>query len=401
MKTRFDLARASNHSADEVQGLEEEVANILKRSFGSIIARQLHAPVSCAARNDIDDEEVARRIASILLGFARNSTTPENRAADTEGIRVQAVEFVRRRVPVEAQMLWSPKKHWVIGTEGALDLAELAAMQTLVSVADAVRSVYAPGLRFVLDVEDIEFEFMETQSQEVIVAREIYIGGLKRLIIALGLDEHFTVRQVSQRAKSAEELERWRRQMTENYQALETYWLDSENSAAKSWPELPSFNALCQLGWKGTIPPEMRSYYLNRLGKLAGTSVPQKIDLILRNLAGILFHHQIGLLDGFGQFEPVKFSFVRAADGAPDELRRRRIDLRFAPRKLCSRVNAAAPWATKGFICGRGDRMKVAFRGWHELANERYEFSEGRFLIGRDKVAEVRADYARTNASSS
>jgi hypothetical protein len=314
-----------------------------------------------------------------------------------EGIRGQAMEFVRRGIPVEAQMLWSPKKHWITGSESAIDLAELAAMQTLISVADAVRSVYEPGLRFVLDVEDIEFEFMETQSQEVIAARDIYIRGLKRLIVALGLDEHFIVRRMSERAKSAEELKRWRRQMTENYQALEAYWLDSEKSPAESWAKLPSFKTLCQLGWKGTIPSEMRTYYLNRLGKLAGTSVPKKIDLVLRNLAGILFHYQIGLLNGFGQFEPVKFSFVRAADGAPDELRRRRIDLRFAPRKLCSRVNAAAPWATKGFICGRGDRMKVAFRGWHELANERCEFSEGRFLIGTDNIAEVRADYAQTN----
>ena len=51
----------------------------------------------------------------------------------------------------------------------------IAAIQTLVCVDDAVRSVYEPGIRIALDVEDIEFEFMETQKQEVIDARETYI----------------------------------------------------------------------------------------------------------------------------------------------------------------------------------------------------------------------------------
>ena len=115
--------------------------------------------------------------------------------------------------------------------------------------------------------------------------------------------------------------------------------------------------------------------------------------MVLRNLAGILLHHQVGLFFGSGGITPLKFSFVRSADGAPVELLNGRVDLRFAPRRLCSRVSAAAPWATKGFVCGRGTEMRLEFRGWRELADARYRFAEGWLNIGRHGgSARVRAD---------
>jgi hypothetical protein len=375
--------------------LEKDVLCALEGSFGLILPRlQGGHEAPCIGGIAFDPEGVANRVAQIIATFSRFGSSSAVRVEIVERIRLRIFEAVRRRIPVEVQMLWSPKKHWILGLENTVDLAELAAFQTLLSVDVAVRGVYRGGVSFLIDIEDIEFEFMEMQNEEVARARETYISSLKRFIKALQLGETFTLRSVSEHAKSSEELMRWRRQITENHRVLEVYWYESEGLTLPEREELGSFKELRRLGWKGTIPPEMRRYYLHRLGQLANVPDRQKVDMVLRNLAGILLHHQIGLLHGSGVIDPVRFSFVRPADATPAELLEGRLDLRFAPRKLCSRIGAAAPWSTKGFVCRRGGDVRISFRGWHELASQRFRFAEGWFtLTGREDTADVRADF--------
>jgi hypothetical protein len=397
MNSGTGIAELLVHYREGPDRLDEEVLPALERSFGTILSRLPGSDRPPRLEGiGADPEGVAASLARIIFNFARAEAAGASNAKAVAGIRTRLLEFVQRGIPVEAQMLWSPKKHWMLGTESAVDLAELAALQTLISIDSAVQPVYRAGMSFVIDLEDIEFQFMEGQSEEVVNAREIYMSGMKRLLKALSLDELFTLRRMSERAKDSEELSRWRQQMAENHRGLEAYWYESEEYPVSSRETLASFKEIRRLGWKGTIPPEMRRYYINRLGRLTGASDAEKVDMVLRNLAGILLHHQVDLLRGSGGVCPLKFSFVRGADGATAELLRGRVDLRFAPRRLCSRVSAAAPWATKGFVQGRGNNMRVSFRGWHELADARCQFAEGWFTIaGRDGAAKVRADFMR------
>ncbi len=397
MTPRMDMAKVLVRYSGGPDGLEGDVLRMLEGSFGPVLSRLRGGDeASGAGGNASDAERVAHGVAQVVASFSRSATMPAVREKAIEGIYTRVLEFVRRSIPVEAQMLWSPKKHWIVGDESAVDLAELAALQTLLSIDSTVRDVYPRGVSFLLEVEDIEFEFMEGQDKEVVVARETYISSLRRLIGALQLGDVFTLRRVSEHAQSKEELLRWRQQMAANYRALETYWYESEERTLSSQEDLPSFKELRRLGWTGTIPADMRRYYLNRLGKLADAPERERVDMVLRNLAGILFHHQMGLLRGSGVADPVRFSFVRSADAAPPELLVGRVDLRFAPRRLCSRVSAAAPWATKGFVCGRKDRLAVSFRGWHELDGAQYRFAEGWLTVaGCEGIAKVRADFRR------
>jgi hypothetical protein len=397
MNCHDGIAEIRVHYEEGPVHLDKEVFLALQKSFGTILSRGAASgrplPLQGIAAAP---EEVADRLARIIFNFSRAATAHEPSDQAVAGTRPRLLEFVQKEIPVEAQMLWSPKKHWVHGPDSAIDLAELAAFDTLVSIDAAVRRAYSPGMSFVIDLEDIEFQFMESQSEEVVNAQNIYVSGMKRLVKALGLDELFTLGRMSERAKDPGELNRWRQQMAENYRALEVYWHDSEASPVSSWETLSAFKAIRRLGWKGTIPPEMRNYYLSRLGRLTSTTDAEKVGMVLRNLAGILLHYQMDLLRGSGQRCPLKFSFVRAADGAPGELLPGRVDLRFAPRKLCSRISAAAPWATKGFVCGREDNVRVSFRGWHELADAKCQFAQGWLdIAGNDNNARVRADFMR------
>lgn len=385
---------------ERLDGVEEDVLSLLKDLFRPILSHvQAGIELSPNGCTQVDPEEVAEEITRIMMGFSRAEPIPAVRKRASGAIRARIFEFVRRRAPVDAQMLWSPKKHWISGDESAVDLAELAALQTLLSLDSAVRRVYQGGVSFRLDVEDIEFEFMEVQNDEVLKARETYISGLRRLIKTLELDEIFNVRRMSERAKNGEELRRWQQQMAENHRALKAYWYESEGCTLAKQEMLGTFKELRQLGWKGTIPPEMRMYYLRRLGRLADPPDGEGVDMVLRNLAGILLHHQIGLPGLSGLGDPVKLSFVRPADSAPAELLYGRVDLRFVPRRICSRVNAAAPWSTKGFVCNRGNRVLVSFRGWRELAGALCRFKEGWFILsGRAGPTEIRADFLDNEA---
>ncbi|HEY4283934.1 MAG TPA: hypothetical protein VGM62_12785 [Chthoniobacterales bacterium] len=391
---------------DGADGRDEEVRRALERSFGIILAhsggsnrsvKQPGAPARTGLAFAANPEAVADSLAGIIFSFSRVAAAggaPDGSAVSE--IRTAILEFVQRHVPIEVQLLWSPKKHWTMGTENAVDLAELAAFQTLISIDAAVRPIYRVGLSFRIDLEDIEFQFMEGQNEEVVTAQDTYISGLSHLRKALGLNELFTLRRISEHAKDADELGRWRQQMAENYRVLEAYWHESEECPASSWATLGSFKELRRLGWKGVISSEMRRYYLDRLRKLTGASEAKKVNMVLSNLAGILLHHQVGLLGGSGGIRPLKLSFVRSADGAPAELLQRRVDVRFAPRALCSRVSAAGPWATKGFVCRRGKEAHVSFRGWHDLASARCRFAEGSLaIVGPNGTARVRADLIR------
>jgi hypothetical protein len=381
------------HYKEGPDGLDEEVASVLQTSFGTILS---HLPDGETPLTLERPEEIADRLARIIFSFSRAAAAGEPDTKAIAGIRTALFEFVQERIPIEVQMLWSPKKHWRRGAESAVDLAELAAFQTLISIDAAVRAVYRAGMSFVIDLEDIEFQFMEGESEEVVSSQEIYISGMKRLLNALGLDELFILRRISEHARDAEELGRWRQQMAENYRALEAYWHESEGCPVSSLETLASFRELRRLGWKGTIPSEMRSYYLNLLGRRTDVSDAEKLDMVLRNLATILLHYQAGLLSGSGRIRPLKFSFVRSAAAAPTELQHGRVNIRFAPRRLCSRVSAAGPWATKGFVCGRGNNVRVSFRGWRELAGGQCRFAEGWVSIaGRNGAARVRADFMR------
>jgi hypothetical protein len=397
MNLRSQIADLCVRYGDGLTSLEAEVLRTLEISFEPILTH-LQCREDQGGRGEImaDPQVVADRLARIMLHFSRVAAVPSMHERAMPSIATRVLEFVRRGVPVEAQMLWSPKKHWTQGHDSAVDLAELMALQTLVTISSAVSQVYWPGMSFMIDIEDIEFEFMEGQNNEMVVARDLYISGMRWLIRTLGLGELFTLRRTSERATSPEELTRWRQQIAENYRALESYWYKSEGCPAPTRDELSSLKKLAGLGWRGTIPPEMRTYYLTRLGRLAGSSEPKKVDMVLRNLAGILLHYQAGLLRGSGMIDPVKFSFVRSADAAPPDLLRARVDLRFVPRKVCSRVSAAAPWATKGFLFGHTDGPRISFRGWHELAGARCRFAEGWFTIARaNDAAQMRADFMR------
>jgi hypothetical protein len=335
----------------------------------------------------------ARMAVDAMLAAARSGARPEALALNRSLLEDRVGECIRRDISISAQMLWSPKKHWVVGADSDVDVAELTALNTLLSVHNHVRVIHHPGLTFTFHVEDVEFEFMEGFESELTDARNRYINGLKRIVRALGLDDVFAFVRMSDRAADVQERRDWVAQMEENYRALEAYWYESEKNGISRGENCPSYHVLRRLGWYGSIPEEMRNHYLRRLTAVQERPRAEKVSMILRNFAGILLHHQKNLLTTRSEVAPIKFSFIPPAPGAPAELLRGRIDLRFVSRKICSRVGAAGPWSTKGYFRQRGGRIIPTFGSWHQPAEPHSRLINGYLTLTRDdREAAVRAD---------
>jgi hypothetical protein len=357
-------------------------------AFPGIFAVRRDAPASAAATGDA--ASLATRIAHAMLQAPGTRPLPPQ-PANLAALESRILRCVERGEPVIAEMLWSPKKHWVEGADSAIDLAELMAIDTLASFARAVQDVYAPGVAITLQMEDLEFAYMEGTSPALDEARERYIGGLRAL--ARAVDDGIDVRAVSDYAADDAERARWHARIVENHRALAAYWAESEREGIARHDTLPSYGALRALGWVGEIPPEMRRYYTERLGHRAPADAAARVDMVVRNLATVLLHHQVGLGAGQHGSGAIKLSFVPPASGAHADLRNGRVNLRFASRRLSSRVSRAGPWSTKGFLRRRGDAWAFGVAGWRELAAAGARFVPGRFVVSSDGgEATVRAD---------
>src|SRR5205807_2439049 len=112
---------------DGPDDLERDAFLALQRSFGTILSRLPAGDMPSANQGTVTDPEgVADTVARILYTFSRAAAAGPYNAKAVDGIRARLLEFIELGIPVEAQMVWSPKKHWQLGTESAVDLAELA-----------------------------------------------------------------------------------------------------------------------------------------------------------------------------------------------------------------------------------------------------------------------------------
>ena len=270
-----------------------EIRATFEAFFGALLQRDHCPPAhSCRSSSESATEGMARAAAEAMLAAGRAHAIPGAIDANRSVLEDRIAQCIRRDIPIPSEMLWSPKKHWVVGAESTVDLAELTALNTLLAVHNAVRAIYPRGLVFTLHAEDLEFEFMEGTECELKESRNRYIGGLRQTIRALELDDLFRVVRISEKATDHEELCAWFAQMEENYRVLEAYWYESEARGIAGHETYASFRALKRLGWHGSIPEEMRNHYLRRLTSVRDEPLRDKVRMILRNFAGILLHHQ-------------------------------------------------------------------------------------------------------------
>ncbi|MBM3331920.1 hypothetical protein FJY68_08750 [candidate division WOR-3 bacterium] len=339
--------------------------------------------------------EIAAMVADILLTSPYAREVPGSAVQTRAEIESRVVTRIRAGRRLSGLMLWAPKKHWVHGPDSSIDVAELVALRTLFDIHSAVRRVYDPGIHFHVHVEDLEHAFVHGWSIQLEEDMERYISRLCAAVEVLGLQELISVTRATSLASGERELEAWRLRMAQNLSALRAYWYDSERNGLERFERYGTYRALERLGWRGPIPREMRDFYLGRIkrGNCRGIEMAEAADMVMRNLAGILLHHQEHLLRVSDDPRPLIVSFMPQPPGTELHLTLGRVNLRFVSRKASHSADKAAPWSVKGCLHERRGRLLPTFTSRRQPLGPYAQACAGTFVLarGRHRVP-VRAD---------
>jgi hypothetical protein len=374
------------------------IGELAERSFPNYapIAQTIDMPVAAGRRaGSGTTDEVARAIAEVLLTSPCAREMPDLAVQNRTEIERRVVHRIREGRHLSGLMLWAPKKHWVHGLDSSIDIAELVALRTLFDIHVAVRQVYDPGMHFHIHVEDLEHAFVHGASVRLGQDMERYISRLRTAVEVLGLQTVISVTRATGLASGVRELEAWHSRLEQNLSALRAYWYDSERNGLDGFEQYETYRALARLGWRGPIPREMRNFYLGRIqrGTCQGIAVADTADMVMRNLAGILLHHQEHLLRVGDDPRPLIVSFMPQPPGTEPQLTLGRVNLRFVSRKTSHSADNAAPWSVKGCLHERKGRLLPTFTSWRQPLGPYAQAFAGTFELarGRHRVS-VRAD---------
>jgi hypothetical protein len=389
VRYRFDQQRPAN---------AQEVALLAEQSFFNYapLAQTADIPVTAEGRAGSHSADgIARAVTETLLTSPCAREMPDLIVQNRVEIEHRVVHRIRAGKHVSGLMLWAPKKHWVHGPGSAVDIAELVALRTLFDLHVAVKQVYEPGMHFHIHVEDLEHAFVHGTSVRLEEDMERYITRLCAAIEVLGLQTVVTITRTTSLAKNDRDLEAWRSRLEQNLSALRAYWYDSERNGLDGFEQSETYRALAHLGWRGPIPQEMRNFYLGRIqrGTCRGIEIADASDMVMRNLAGILLHHQEHLLRVADDPRPLIVSFMPQPPGTEPHLKLGRVNLRFVSRKTSHSADNAAPWSVKGCLHERKGRLLPTFTSWRQPLGPYAEAFAGCFelTMGRHRVP-VRAD---------
>src|SRR5436190_389180 len=321
--------------------------------------------------------DVVEVLTAEILGTKQQRHGPRPSPESLVAIRNVIRNNVREERPIPFLVPWgSLKPNWT-----SIDLAELWALKMLQCLRGRVAAHYPPGVVFNLRVEDASAPniFFDKQEQTRI-ASNIYSDDFEQLIKVLELHEMIVpVRETSI--------------VTETFFTAEAEHILPFMLSYLSLPDEAgtAFTRLQELGWRGTIPPLMKQFYLELYVRLYPDDTDdQKLYRLARYLSGSLARKRLGM-SGVPQrwdLGHIELSFMPIVPGT-EQFFGRRVYYRTLPSAITR--NHIPPWRAKGFVVITGEdevRQRLA------SFNEPQEYNPNTVtLVNGDKEVTVQADY--------
>ncbi|MFA5389182.1 MAG: hypothetical protein WC312_05445 [Candidatus Omnitrophota bacterium] len=349
---------------------------------------------------NMDKDKIADKITDMFIGSRKTRLGSYPLRENIKDIEKRIIEGIEKKVPIEVVMTWAPKKHLVTGEENAVDLNELVALERLYDIHKNVQKIYAPGLHYTFYIEDLAGDFIEGRSGEIQESIRNYSGGMRQLVKVLGAEDVLTFVSTNEFAKEEGVYEEMLKRMDEIYTKIEAYWIESEEKGIQNYQDYESYKELQKLGWEGSIPQEMRDYYLERAYHLYHDtiSLEEKKHMVMRDLTQVLVAAQFNMLRGQGEIAPLKFSFVRPAPGIPLSRMRARVDLRTVSVDVTKK--SIPPWTGKGYLAFRKGKILPHMRSWREPIEDPDKMVKGVLTLSRgNEYVRIRADYLVLNSN--
>jgi hypothetical protein len=342
----------------------------------------LHRGPGDIEKKDLDNGSVSKTIVNLLMGSRKTRLGPMPPKRHQIELMRRVEKFVNDDRPIDIIVTWGPRKFYAVEEENSVDLCELMALERLQSFQKQVLQVYSRGIRVTLFFEDYEGTFIEQVSPSVF---QRYKKGLQAMIEVLGLEPTVSLVATSDWAETFCGTEEIRHSLQRNYEVIRDYWTDSDAHPEQEDSQLESAQAMRAIGFEPPIPQESRTYYLQRLDKLLGSTVSEldKKSMVQRLFACVLLHRKYHLF-GLGEVqEPIKFSFLPVA-GGPDFLMDGRIDIRTIDTRLSKR--SLAPWSGKGYLRVKEDRVLPAMMTWKNFKEVAETRSSGKIQLSSENL---------------
>lgn len=316
----------------------------------------------------------AEAIVAMLIGSGQ-TRVGKRMSAEAE---VSLLSMVRMMMmsgePIPVATNWAPRVHYADLDGQTARMAEYYALFVLASLDQAVRTVYPPGMRFVVFFEDTTGMVIEggvlggkaVPDFDLYVKR--YLSAMRTLVSLFG--ERIVL------AVESELLPRgWWDQCLMNSNAFEQYLTESgeagvvpvdEHDNDVRYTQLESFRVIRKLGWKGGIPQVMREYYQGRISMfLPEATGVEVMQTMARMFASILLHIQdetFARPEHFPHCPPLRHSFVEPVAGTPAAVS----GGKFYTKSLLGRTLSAPAWAAHGVILEEEDEVRPSLRSFRE-----------------------------------
>lgn len=320
-------------------------------------------------------------ITNAILASGKVRLGPKPSIESQYAIRQTISAKVAAGEPIPFLMPWGSEKPESLQT---VDLAEVVALKTLGCLQTRVKSVYSPGIKVRIRVENATapslFEHNKSQAR---VDAEIYTTSLLALNNVLGTDFVHMVPESSLVTEA-----RFQSVLDTLVPVFEEYLLRTRYYADEAMSITSSYEHLKNLGWSGIIPKAQRDHYLNTYRKLYGMDDKTAYHTLAVYFAQSLARRKLNMLGNLDWTDYLGLSFVGPIPGEPQGVAPKRVYYRTIPENMSS--FHIAPWRGKGYFAIGDGLPRVRLSSWFE----RRSYNQATILLqnGSDSVS-VRTDY--------
>lgn len=285
-----------------------------------------------------------------LVGSSQNRYGPRPTPEVLVSIRDVLRATVAAGEPIRILVPWGSKKT-TNDPAAQLDLSEALALKQIRNLGDRLRALWAPGVIFNVQVEDLGGRYLWADDPAALEASDVYVRDFIRLSKLLNFDTNVVGSNSGVRVFTLAE------------SGLGDYASFREMADRLSGPlgtflrtddDLVRVNAgakLRELGWNGDIPDEQVQHYLRSYEKLYPQKTPgERLTTLARYFAQAWARYQLGLKTAYPSWgkDFLILSFVPPVPGNPAALQGRRLFYRTVPLKFAR--THLPPWRAKGFL---------------------------------------------------
>jgi len=269
--------------------------------------------------------------------------------------------YVMANEPIPVLIPSGPKK---TKNGESIDLAELSIIKILMCLNKTAKAVYGPGFIFIVRLEDNTGNWLEGNTIEVTSSMDNYIRDFYLLVSILGVEKEIVLYRESAWIKP----DIFRNKAHENAEVILAY-LKATPFGKEPTEDMWEYKRLKEIGWKGLIPLEMRTYYELKYQKLyPNASYDFIINMMAKYMGGTLARHQLGGVgtELYKEKGCLEIGIATPTPGVPESMFSARVYYR--TMTLANTKRHMPYWRAKGiFKIDENDQVRMSLLNWSEI----------------------------------